>query len=234
MSKLVLLIVFALLANNAWAADRKPMSHVDTDSFISETQIAPTGAGPDHLALVWWIPLEFWQATLAQDPTSSEADKQAVRDALSGVSILGIVQADMSSLGAMIFYEKDYIEENLVLNFTGPGGKTRGLRLEKTVNPDLVIVLGTLTPMLAAAMGNLGENFHFYVVNDRSPSSARLLDPYQVGLLDILITKKNGDLLMAKFEMPLDSLYIPRKCPNGKDAHISWTYCPWSGERLKD
>jgi hypothetical protein len=33
-------------------------------------------------------------------------------------------------------------------------------------------------------------------------------------------------------ETPLNSLFVPRTCPNGKPAHVSWKFCPWGGERL--
>ena len=104
----------------------------------------------------------------------------------------------------------------------------------QTVNTDLELILAMLTPLLEAAAGNLGNNMHFYVLNDKSESSQRLLDPYQEGSMDIQLKKMNGDPIIANIEMPLNTLYIPRKCPNGKDAHISWKYCPWTGVQLAD
>ena len=61
-----------------------------------------------------------------------------------------------------------------------------------------------------------------------------MVDPYLQGLISVQIAKRNGDLMTADIEMPLNSLFVPRKCPNGKDAHISWKYCPWSGKLLVD
>ena len=83
-------------------------------------------------------------------------------------------------------------------------------------------------------MGNLGKNMHFYVLNDKSKSFPRLLDPYRKGQINIQLSRKDDVLMTASIEMPLNSLFVPRKCPNGKDAHISWKYCPWTGKRLEE
>jgi hypothetical protein len=50
----------------------------------------------------------------------------------------------------------------------------------------------------------------------------------------IRVKLSNADAVhMAELELPLDSLFVPRLCPNGKPAHVSWDYCPWSGKKLK-
>jgi hypothetical protein len=48
-----------------------------------------------------------------------------------------------------------------------------------------------------------------------------------------LKTRKDVQLT-SRVGMPLDSLFKPRFCPNGKKAHISWEFCPWSGKKLKE
>jgi hypothetical protein len=83
-------------------------------------------------------------------------------------------------------------------------------------------------------MGKFGNKVHFYVLNDRSKSLLRLLDPYRKGLISVQLANRNDDQITADIEMPLNALFVPRQCPNGKDAHISWKYCPWSGKRLED
>ena len=60
----------------------------------------------------------------------------------------------------------------------------------------------------------------------------RILDPYQPGGLQVDLKRKNNQPLQAKIEFPLNSLYVPRRCPNGKPAHVSWKFCPWTGAKL--
>jgi hypothetical protein len=234
MKKLLITVLIVLSFTILLAADKKPIRDVDIDAITDDTQVSFTGAGNEHMALAWWVPIEFWQAILAQDNTISETEKNAMLDAMSGVSLLAVVQADITTLGAFKFYSKENIEKEMFISFTDPAGRNQRLRTMQTIDPNLEIVLGVFKPILGAAMGNLGNNMHFYVLNDRPGSSLRLIDPYQKGRISIQISKRGGDLMTAAIEMPLNSLFVPRKCPNGKDAHISWKYCPWTGKRLED
>jgi len=216
------------------AAEKKSIKKINTDAFTSDTQVMLQGTGANNMALAWWIPNEFWDSILSRDTTILETNKKVMLNTMSGISLLAIVQADISPLGAFNFYSKEEVEKKILISYTDSGGKKQRLSPMQTINPNLEIVLGTFKPILVAAMGNLGKNVHFYVLNDKSKSFPRLLDPYREGILNIQLTKRNGDLINADIEMPLNSLFVPRKCPNGKDAHISWNYCPWTGKRFED
>lgn len=234
MNKILIAAVMALtIATYTMAAERKPLKDVDTDAFTNDTQITLRGAGDNHMAFAWWIPNEFWQTLFSRDASISEADKKAVLQALSGISLLAIVQADITELGAFKFYSKEAIEKNMVLSFSNADGKKQRLSPAQKIDPNLEVVLGTFKPILGAAMGNFGNNLHFYVLNDTSQSSHRLLDPYQDGVINIQLERGDGVLMDASIETPINALFVPRKCPNGKEAHISWKFCPWNGEPLQ-
>lgn len=199
-----------------------------------DTQVTVQGAGDRHIAVAWWIPNEFWEAFLSRDSTTNESQKQAMLQALSGISLLAVLQGDISTMGAFNFYTKEEIEQSMTLSFSAADGNKYKLSPLQSVAPDLEVVIGVIKPVLASAMGNLGNNMHFYVLNDKTESSPRLLDPYQKGRLDIKLKNRDAASLDARIEMPVNALFRPRTCPNGKVAHISWSYCPWGGERLED
>jgi len=230
----IAVIMISMIVTYSMAAEKKPLKDVDTDAFTRDTQVTLKGAGDNHVALAWWIPNEFWESILSRDATTSESDKKALLDAMSGVSLLAVVQADVSAFGAFKFYSKEEIEKNMTLSFSDTEGKKQRLSPILTIGPDLEVVLGVFKPILGAAMGNLGKNMHFYVLSDRSKSSPRLLDPYRKGQIDIQLARRDKVLMGASIEMPINALFVPRKCPNGKDAHISWNYCPWTGKRLEE
>lgn len=226
------IIVLTLLVTGALAAEKKPMKDVDTDAFTSDTLLTLKEAGDRHMAMVWWLPIEFWETILARDTTTSEIDKKNMLDTLSGISLVAAVQADISSFGAFNFYSKDEVEETLQVSYTDATGAKQILSVMKTVDPDVEMLLNIFKPILGSAMGNMGNNMHFYVFSDQSKSKGRVLDPYQTGIINIGLKKKNGAQMSGVIETPLNALFIPRKCPNGKEAHISWKYCPWTGSAL--
>lgn len=234
MKKLFVAIMLALaFGSHTLAVEKKALKDIDSNEFTTDTQVMLQASGDKHVALAWWIPNEFWQSILARDKNTSEADKKAMLDAISGTSLLAIVQADITPLGAFKYYSMEEIEKKMQISFTDAAGKSYKLKPLQSIDPNLEVVLGMFKPILSSAMGNLGSNLHFYVLNDKSNAS-RLMNPYQKGQLTIQLARKESALMAANIELPLNSLFIPRKCPNGKPAHISWQYCPWNGERLAE
>ena len=84
MLKMIISVMLLLMAcTHSMAAERKALGDVDNTAFTADTQATPKGAGDDHVALVWWIPNEFWESVFSRDPNTSQADKRAMLDALA-------------------------------------------------------------------------------------------------------------------------------------------------------
>jgi len=236
MRKMLLITIAIILPISfcCMAAEKKPLAQVNIKDFVGDTQVFLTGAGDHHVGFAWWIPQEYWASVFARDKTTSEHDKREMLRVLSGVSLLVVGQADISNLGAFRFYGREEIAGRMQISLIDVAKTKRALAPMETIDADLEMLLGMLRPMLAAAMGNMGNNMHFFVFNDRAGASGRLLDPYGEGCLDIRLTTRTGAAVTGSIDLPLNCLYVPRKCPNGKDAHISWKYCPWTGQKLPD
>lgn len=229
-----LIIVFLVCMLNAFAQKRMSVNDINTDKLTEETQISFSDVGDDHLAVVWWIPNEFWESLLAKD---SEVDNQEVEDILKvmqGVSLLAVIQADIGPYGAFHFYSKQHVEENLSVSVTMNGGDEINVPVIHQISPDLVIMLMIFKPILAGAMGNMGENMHFFVLKDVEEAYSRLINPYKEGEIIFNLLKRNKEKITDAIEIPLNSLFIPRICPNGRKAHVTWNYCPWTGEKLEE
>lgn len=225
--------IATLIAMGGWvnAAQRLPMEKVDTDAFVDDTQVSLKGAGDDHTAMAWWVPVEFWESVLSRDSGTGDEEKQEILEVLEGVTLLAVVQADISSLGGFKYYTKDEVKAGMAVAYTGADGKTRKMVPEEEVGKDLQMVLGMLKPVLEAAMGELGSNMHFYVLDDKG-AAGRLVDPYAGGKVSITLEKRNKEMLDGAIKLPVNALFAPRKCANGEDADISWSYCPWTGKKL--
>jgi hypothetical protein len=216
------------------ALQRKDVADVSSDALISETQTGPENAGDDHTSLVWWIPYEFWEGLMRRDGSLSEEEKEEMLKAVKNVSILTIVQGDISSLGAIDFYSKEEVAKNMVVSQTRPDGSESKVPIQNNLNPNLEVVLAAFKPILATAMGRLGDNMHFFVLNDVDEGVGRRIDPYKGGTFKVMLRDKGGGSLISEIDLPLDCLFEARTCPNGKKAHVSWNFCPWTGEKLSE
>jgi hypothetical protein len=223
-----------LIVSMAHAIERVPITDVDADAFSMDTQIGFQGVGEDHMAFAWWIPREFWEVVFSQDETMTQADLNGMMEAVKGTSLLAVVQADISYFGAFNYYSKDEIEGGMTVSFTDETGKFREMKPLTDLSADLELMLSVFTPILGAAMGDLGNNMHFFVMGDEIFGGGRLMDPYEQGILDIEVKSKSDDVMPGSLVLPVNSLYVPRQCPNGKDAHVSWVFCPWTGEKLPE
>lgn len=217
------------ISSSAWSQiQRKPMIEVNTDDMTDELQVTPPNTGSDFFNLNWWIPNEFWAASTADDP---EAVNEIV-SAFEGYTIVAVVAANISGLGVFNYYSEDEVAAHLSVAFVDAGGKSRALKIVSEPPTEVQMILGMMQPMLKAAMGAMGEHFHFIVLKDLSESGSRIADPYAEGALTINFKDRLDRPWASAIDTPLNSLYVPRKCPNGKPAHISWKYCPWTGKKL--
>lgn len=230
----MLFVVALMVVSYSFAAEKKPVIEIDEDVLTNETQVSFKGTGDDHIAFVWWIPNEFWKKVLSNDASIGETEKNTMLNAMSGISLLAVVQGNISEYGAFEFFSKEEIERNMKLVYTDADGKKQNVSIVTKIDPTLEVLLGVFKPILAAAMGNMGNSMHFYVLNDKVKSTNRLLNPYEKGKIDIQLKKKEKVFMNTSIEFPLNSLFVPRICPNGKEAHISWSYCPWTGKRLPE
>lgn len=224
--------LFLVLNPNAEAQERKAMVDINSDALTGDTQIsAPCGS--DHMNLIWAIPIEFWKAAFAGDPSMTPAQKAEFIGALEEYVIIGIVQADIDDAADFDFYSEGEVRKSLKMSFTDADGKSRSIVPTDEVGREAQQLLAALKPMLSAAMGNMGQNLHFIVVNDDAGEAGRTWDPYASGVLNVDLQTRGGKALEGRMDGPINALFVPRKCPNGKDAHVTWKFCPWTGKELK-
>jgi hypothetical protein len=226
------LLVATLLAAPllAGAAERRPLVQVDLTALSSETQLQLSGDG--QFGLAWWIPAEFWAAAAARQPAGAGNDEPIAR-ALAPYLVLGIIQADVSDLGGFTFFDRGRVQQGLRVTHAVPGGESRTLRPVEPDDPDVGIALGMIRPILANALGNAGQNMHFFTLVDAARADAPPVSPLAAGELRIEVAGfQGGRSGTGRIETPLNALFVPRLCPGGRPADIRWKVCPWDGTPL--
>lgn len=227
--KSVLAVGALLLAFSAHAIERKPIAQVDTNTLATDLQAVD--AGDRKLDLIWWIPVEFWEATFRQNQDLPEAQADEILGILRNHSVLAVVQADISTIGAFHFFEKETVMNGLKIEAIDAGGNSQTISHTEPSDPDVRLMLDQLKPILSQAMGNLGQNLYFLPLPAFDDDGERLPSPYESGLVRVTL-KRGKTSSTLDLGLPADSLFVPRPCPNGKPAHVSWAYCPWSGKKL--
>ncbi len=216
-----------LFATTAYGLERKPPYEIEIDALTKETQIALSTSSTVDLA--WWLPVEFWDAVLSQDPALTEEQRTVAVQELSEVFVIAIAQANISPLGHFEFYEK----VPSATYYDSASGDAVPLVPLTSLPPGLVVLLDSMKTVLANAIGSLGKNLQFFVYQDSRDNGKRLISPYDRGRVSIELFDRSGTPRnIADIKLPLNALFVPRVCPNGQAAHVSWRYCPWDGSEL--
>ena len=232
MRRTALFLVFLLVVTAGQAAERKPYGDVSIDDLIAETQLSCES--PDGINIYWYVPIEYWQVALAAEEDLAPEIRKQLFDALGEYMVLGVVRGDMTAFGTIRFHDRARVKSSISVNWAPEGGDLVPLSITEAKGSDAAEVLKMVGPMLSAAMGNLGENFHLFLIRDRDAEGNRVASPYERGVLRITATKLGTDSAgTIEFRSPFDALHIPRHCAAcTKDMHITWNFCPWCGEKL--
>ncbi|MCP4262002.1 MAG: hypothetical protein GY774_31545, partial [Planctomycetes bacterium] len=143
------------------AVEKRSLKEVEPNSLVHDAKVVFPEAGDDHMAFGLWMPTEFWLNVFARDKTTSEHDKKAMLDAVSGISLLFLVQADLSPLGVPLFYSKEKIKEHLSVVARDSSGNSRNVTLLSELSPDLEMLINVLKAYTATFIGSMGNSMQF-------------------------------------------------------------------------
>jgi hypothetical protein len=228
--RLSLLLASLLCLHVAQSAERRAFQDVDVSALTRQLMTIEQGKG--IAAAIWWPP-EVWSIGLAREPGIPEDARKSILEQLGRYTLIGVVDATLTPGGGFEFATRDAVLKKITIDWTGPKGSQRMVPLA-SVPDELKAILQNLEPMMQATLGELGKNLHILIIADDA-ATGRLMSPYENGSLAITMMNGKasapGKLLI---ETPADALFVPRMCPNGKSAHVTWKVCPWDGSKLPD
>lgn len=206
---------------------RKPLAAVDIDEFTKQMQVVVTDAST--MTQAWWIPAEFWGAAFYR--TNPALAEQALAQ-LADYGILAVVQADTTPFGSLIFHQRENVAKRLSVSYRNYAHKSVTMQRADVLPDSVQMLVDVLSPLFANTLGEMGKNMHLFVMHNEQQGKL-VIDPYKEGsVLVELAGSKTTPQRHITIEFPADALFEPRYCPNGKPAHVSWNYCPWSGKQL--
>jgi len=220
----------ALLACAVFAMSMFPggmaNAEVDINKLIEETQQMADGA--DEMELIWWIPTEFWEVSMGQDPTVSPAQIDEILSVLSPYTIVMAVDGTLGTFGGVTYETEKSIRKSIRL-VDSNGTKFAPLK-DSEVDADTKNFLAMMGPIVASMLGEMGENMHFLVFPAKNKQGEIIADA--TGNTAFTITLGDNDY---DWRLPLGSLLDPKTCPNdGERMSGAWSFCPWHGLTLDE
>ncbi len=220
MRKIAGLLIIILLTVTGYSQEHK----VSVDEFLKETQKGVDEQG--RISLNWWIPVEFWEISLRNNPGMTNAQIEELLSVFDQYCIFAIVDGEVGPFGGITYTELETIAKDI--SFIGQDNKKYTPLKESQISSDLKNMLDIFKPMLKNMIGEMGENMHFFVFND-IVKGERIADPLKKeGLITLSYQGKS-----ITWETPLGSLLPPKKCPeDGEPMNGGWKFCPYHGKEL--
>jgi len=223
MKNSILAFLLFLVVGNLYAQQKRDLKAVDLDAMLDETQFASDNE--DYVDLIWWIPIEYWKAVFAQDPSIPKDQAEEMTSLLENYDIVAAVRGKIGYYGGVTFQDEASIRKGLIFEYDGVRYKPMD---KKNVAADLKNFIDVMRPMFSNMMGNMGENLYFVVYQD-DVSKRAIIDPYKDKKLKLTLSDFSDTL-----QFPLSSLLQSKKCPkDGALFNGKWLYCPHHGTALK-
>jgi hypothetical protein len=203
---------------------------IDLDALMDETQwVTPD---PDRVGFVWWLPTEFWQASLAADPLADLGGTDAIVEVMDPYIVIAVADGTIGPFGGTTFLPEPDLRKSLRIQDTD--GNSYAPLSQEASSADARNLLGMMRPGLAGMLGPMGENMHFFLFASRAPDGRRIADPRQAGRLSVTLGGVEGlKTLEHTWRLPLGSVLPPRWCPeDGERLSGAWRYCPFDGSEL--
>ncbi len=198
---------------------------VDVNALIQETQ--KRSDKPGEMTFVWWIPEEYWRASFAQNPNMTAAQIEEFVKVFRPYTLVAAVDGNMGSYGTVTYKTETEIRSKI--SIIDSQGNSYPPLSEEAVSVEAKSFLAAKKPMLANALGPLGQNMYFFIFPAQNKDGQ-----------DIAAVKKEGAFSVKlgegefKWKLPLNSLLPAKTCPTCKEK-ISGAYkfCPWDGTKLE-
>ncbi|MGS1079985.1 hypothetical protein [Pseudoxanthomonas beigongshangi] len=224
-SALLLLFAQALSAPTARAARASlPPQQVQLDALTRDTQKHSLGNG--RMEVVWWIPPEYWQISVAQQKDATPEVLSGLSQTFNDYNIVAVVQATVADDMEYRFTPEADVRDSTVL--IDPQGRTHAVLAEDKIPTRLAATLAFLKPVLANGIGPMGRSMYFLVFPGNDAQGRRLIDPLGDGVARVQTTNKRHD-----FRLPLGSL-LPDKgdTTTGESFPGDFLYNPYTGRQL--
>ncbi len=208
------LIMGLPLVGRAGAADMR--------EFIHETQQSATVS--QELTLAWWIPQEFWDLSLAENPNVPAQTAADIRAVFHDYQVFALIRASVGIQGLTGAPTRADLLANSRFQI--------GDKEIHPIDPDQVptgvqTMLGAMRPMLNSLLGQMGQNMEL-VVYPAVVDGKRLNDPLKSGAFQYTVYDQT-----FHWRMPLASLLPKKVDPRSKEEFPgNFQFNPYTGDRL--
>lgn len=178
-----------------------------------------------ELDLVWWIPNEFWEASLREDSSIPPENRKALLAIVDRYLVFAVLEGKIGITASLSGTPKEELEGKITVHTAA--GELRPLA-ESALTGDARNFFQMMRPILAQMLGQVGQGMHFIVFEGRDAKGVRYADPSGSGFLTVKLGDKE-----FRWRLPL-GCFLPVKydAGTGEEFPGNYLYSPFTGTRL--
>lgn len=208
-----------LLGPLARAQDRP-----DVAAMIHDTQ--KMSRSPHQLTLVWWLPEQYWRASMESGKSLSQAQMDQILRIIGSYTIIAVVDARVGAFGGMTYESGEALRKET--RISDEQGHTYAPLADDQIGPDVRNLLTVLKPIIANIIGPLGQNMYFLAFPAQNARGRYFADPTKNGMLTVDVGQKS-----FRYRLPLGSFLPPMYDEvTGERFPGNYRYNPFSGKAL--
>jgi hypothetical protein len=198
---------------------------VDIQALVHETQ--KTTQNVNEIVLAWWTPDEYWRAVFAQNPMMAEAGIEEAMKVFRSYMFIAVVDGKMGAFGGITYKSEANIRSSIFIKDSH--GTVYPPISEDKIDINAKNFLSATKPILANALGPLGQNLHFFLFPTENKKGQKIAEAKSEGAFSVKIDEKE-----FRWKLPLGSILPPKICPScGEKLSGAYKYCPWDGTKLQ-
>ena len=130
---------------------------LDVQALIRETQKMSNSSA--QITLVWWLPEQFWQASMAQNPTITQAQTDLILKTLRPYTMIAVVDGQVGAFGGISYSSEEAVRASVKVK--DANGQSYGPISEDSMDPNMRNLISILKPVLTNMAGSIGQNMQF-------------------------------------------------------------------------
>lgn len=196
---------------------------IDLGTFVRQTQVMKNSG--NLIQMTWWIPTEYWEIALKDNPDVSPSQVSAIVSALEDYVLVCAANLESDGLNEL----KRTSEPNLRkgLSLIDQNGKKYLPLEEEDIEAGALAIAGSVKPMFSKMLGDVGKGMHLYFFKVQE-NGKNLIQAREKGNFTIIHSETE-----FKWELPLPVLMPTKTCPvDQAEMQGNWNYCPIHGNKL--
>ena len=211
------------VAGSFGAVVRRRRAGADVAPLLRETQI--NRFANNKFMFIWWIPDEFWELSLKDNPATPPAAQQEIISAVHHYLVFAVMEGTVGNLGQITAEPKEVLIEKLSVVV---GDQILKPIPEDNLDDGAKNLFQAMKPFMGAAAGKFGQSMEFVLFEGLDMKGRRYVDP-----------KKGGSLIAKlgsrefKWRLPLGALMPPKyDADSGEEFPGNFDFSPYTGAKL--